>query len=86
MLQPTKEVDYREAEKTLRAYLKEHGYSVSKTPLSPGSWNRWEYSNSPFWSTVCMVYINLNLKMIGFHIHDNGEVIEIELQSNFNQE
>jgi len=68
-----KEVDYRDAEKTLRLYLKEKDMSIKNCE----EWTRWNYSKVPFWSVWGLVYGCKEpfINFCGIHIYDNGRVL-----------
>ena len=70
---PTMEVDYRQAEKTLKLWLKSKGMGI----MSCRDWARWHYNNRPFWSVWGIVHGSANkvfTDFCGIHIYDDGEV------------
>jgi hypothetical protein len=66
MIKPSREVDYREAEARLRAWLIARG----RFPVLCREWNRWTYNDRPFWSTWSVFTTE------GFQIYDDGEILE----------
>jgi len=73
-VQPTREVDYRPAEKALKLWLKAQGMGIMKCQ----EWNRWDFNNRPFWSVWGLVYGKANrvfTDFCGIHIYDDGEVL-----------
>lgn len=71
-VQPTRDVDYREAEKTLVLNLKTRGMSISLCR----EWARWTYGDMPFWSVWGLVYDRKKTtrEFVGIHIYDDGRV------------
>lgn len=72
-IHPTKEVDYREAEKTLKLWLKAQGMGIMKCQ----EWARWSYNDRPFWSVWGLVYGTASkvfTDFCGIQIYDDGEV------------
>ena len=69
----SKEVDYRNAEKTLILYLKKQDMSITHCQ----EWARWTYGNIPFWSVWGIVCGNKNysIGLCGIHIYDDGRVL-----------
>lgn len=71
-VQPTRDVDHREAEIILRLWLKEQGLSCGYCK----EWTKWYYGDIPFWSTWTEV---ISKKFIysfcGIHIYDDGRVL-----------
>ena len=71
---PTKEVDIKEAEKTLEAWLKGQSLGI----MDCIAWERWSYNERPFWSVWGWVYgkgKRVFSTYCGIHVYDNGEVI-----------
>ena len=70
-VQPTRDVDYRDAEKTLVLHLKAKGMAIKGC----GEWARWTYGSVPFWSVWGIVYgENFAVNFCGIHIYDDGRV------------
>jgi len=74
-IQPTKEADYRQAEITLKLWLKAQGMGI----MDCQEWNRWHYNDHPFWSVWGLVWsVNKVLTdFCGIQIYDDGEVVII---------
>jgi len=77
MIQPAEEVDYLEAERKLKTHLK----SKKRQIIRFVNWSRWYYTDDPFWAVFVETFgINfISYKFSGFHIHDDGEIIEIDI-------
>ena len=72
-IHPTKEVDYRTAEKVLKLWLKTQGMGI----MNCQEWARWNYNDRPFWSVWGLVHGSVNkifTDFCGIQIYDDGEV------------
>ena len=73
LLKADKDIDYRDAKKTLKLYLKERSKGIKNCQ----SWARWTYGNIPFWSVWGLVYgwdQDPYFRFCGIHIYDDGRV------------
>ena len=71
-IQPTSEVDYRQAERILELWLKTQGMGI----MNCQEWSRWHYNNRPFWSVWGLVGTNTgSTNFCGIHIYDDGDVV-----------
>ena len=73
-VKPAREIDYREAEQVLAMHLKAQGHTVLKT----NQWYRWYYTTVPFWSVCTVIDTPGGWQYVGYHIHDDGEIIEFK--------
>jgi len=80
-LQPTRDVDYRDAEKALRIYLKARQMGIERCR----EWARWTYGEMPFWSMWGLVYgfNEVFSKCCGIHIYDDGRVEIVSSTENY---
>lgn len=73
--------DHKPAEKSLKAYLWENRYTRTEhQEVTFSDWYYWDYTDSPFWSvraSICNAGVVAFIR--GFHIHDNGTILEIEI-------
>ncbi len=82
MYQPTKEVDYRDAEKVLKAFFREKKQYVDKA----WNWARWTYGESPFWAVSCFITSRDDpFIKAGVHIHDDGRVVVVSSTENWGE-
>ncbi len=83
IVEASRDVDYRDAEKTLLLYLKERSMSVGKCH----EWARWTYGDVPFWSVWGVVYgsYKISFSFCGIHIYDDGRVVIVSSNGNLNE-
>lgn len=79
--EPGDDIDYRQAAKTLDAWLAEMKYNARVE-----GWTRWCYSSRPFWSAWVEVYdATLKHFTIGVHVYDDGEVAVVTTNEGGNE-
>ena len=78
LLKADKDIDYRDAEKTLKLYLKERNMGVTDCR----EWARWTYGDMPFWSVWAIVSTAaFHITLCGIHIYDDGRVLIVSQKS-----
>ncbi len=84
-IQPTREVDYRDAERRLKLWLKGQDMGIENCY----DWTKWDFKNRPFWSVWGLVYgtimNNIGLDHCGIHIYDDGEITIVVRNLNLDQ-
>jgi hypothetical protein len=77
---PNKSINsHAHAEVLLKNYFSEKGYEKRSGQFTFSTWLYWTYTEVPFWSVECYVNKTGGISLFrGFHVHDNGEILEIE--------